>query len=213
MIIFLLGDSITQGYWDTKGGWADRVKAEVLKRDVESDLKHYHGVHNLGVDGNTTSQLLDRFDAETQARLWKESDYGVVIAVGTNDTVIDRHGATRSDPVAYENQLQELYVKASKLTNNVAFVNLLPVNEKLTNPLPSSSTGKSYTNDRINIFNEVLESVCKRNNAILIDARSKYVVSDFNTLLADGLHPNDKGHEIIFNSVMSVLDDWLYPSN
>ena len=70
MILFIFGDSITQGYWDDKGGWADRVKASVLAKDIANGFSTYHGVHNLGIDGNTTRQVIDRFEHETQARLW-----------------------------------------------------------------------------------------------------------------------------------------------
>lgn len=211
MIIFLIGDSITQGYWDSKGGWADRIKAEVFKRDIESDFHYYHGVHNLGIDGNTTTQVIERFDNETKARFWHDSDYGVVIAVGTNDTVIDRSGNAKSDPGTYRQQLEVLNEKASLITKNIAFINLLPVDERFTSPLPSSSTGKSYTNDRINEFNKVLEAVCSSNNVELIDVRSKYLDSDFPKLLSDGLHPNDEGHALIYQTVMPKLENWLYP--
>lgn len=210
MIIYLVGDSITQGYWDSKGGWADRIKAEVLTRDIASGFKYYHGVHNLGVDGNTTQQALERFDSETEARHWRNSEYGVVIAIGTNDTVVNKEGDTVSDPSRYHLQIEELLSKAKRITNKVAVLNLLPVNEELTNPLPSSNSGKSYTNDRIEMFNKELVEFCKSSNVELIDVRREYLNRDCNSLFADGLHPNDAGHEIIFRTVMPVIEEWLY---
>ena len=213
MITFIFGDSITQGYWDSKGGWADRLKAHFLKRDIDTNFKHYHGIHNLGVDGNTTQQVLDRFVNEVEARLWPGSDYAFIFAVGTNDTVHRSGEEHISDSDRYFIQLGQLIELAAKYSSKIAFVNLLPVNEKLTNPLPSSSTGKCFTNDRIEEFNQKLELFCNEKNVNLIDVRSEYLGRDYNDLFADGLHPNDDGHEIIYNIVKTVLDSWLYPES
>lgn len=211
MITFIFGDSITQGYWDSKGGWADRLKAHFFKKDIDTNFHYYHGIHNLGVDGNTTQQVIDRFKNEVETRLWPGSDYAFIFAVGTNDTIHRGGQEYISDADQYFDQLDQLVKLANEYSNKIAFVNLLPVNEKLTNPLLSSSTGKCFTNDRIEDFNQRLELFCSQQGVTLIDVRTEYLDSDYNTLFADGLHPNDEGHEVIYNKVKPVLESWLYP--
>ena len=208
MILFIFGDSITQGYWDDKGGWADRVKASVLAKDIAHGFSSYHGVHNLGIDGNTTRQVIDRFEHEMQARLWPGSDYGVIFSVGTNDTVFRAQGDFDSTPERYREELAILSQQARKLTPRVAFLNLCPVDEALTNPLPNSSTGKCYTNERIDKFNEALRDFCETNGLTLIDIHSQFTQHD--NILADGLHPNSDGHQIIVESVLPTVESWLY---
>lgn len=211
MITFIFGDSITQGYWDSNGGWADRLKAHFFKRDIDNDFSHYHGIHNLGVDGNTTQQVIDRLNNEVESRLWPGSEYAFVFAVGANDTIHRSGKDFISSPDLYFEQLGRLLELAHDYTDKIAFVNLLPVNEALTNPLSTSSTGKCFTNDRIKDFNAKLELFCTQNGVTLVDVRSEYLKDKSNDLLADGLHPNDKGHLLIYEKVRLTLENWLYP--
>lgn len=211
MVVLIFGDSITQGYWDQKGGWADRIKASVFEKDIDNDFKRYHGVHNLGIDGNTTAQVLERFNTESKARFWPGAEYAVVFAVGVNDTVISKDSDTLSSPEQYKRELASLLQRAQAFTSNIMFVNICPVDETLTNPLPASSTGKCYTNDRIDSFNKVLRKFTEENNVSLVDVASLF--RSRNDLLADGLHPNTAGHEVIFNAVQGALSDWLYAGN
>lgn len=208
MILLIFGDSITQGYWDEKGGWADRVKASVLTRDTANNFSTYHGVYNLGIDGNTTKQVIDRFDNESQARLWPDSEYGIIFAIGINDTVHINQTDFRSTPEQYKVELMALLERARTLSDRIAFVNLNPVDESWTNPLPASSSGKCYTNDRIDLFNAVLKEFCDSNNTVLIDIHNQFIKND--DLLADGLHPNTKGHQVIADMVLPTVSAWLY---
>ncbi len=208
MILLIFGDSITQGYWDKEGGWADRLRASVFARDIDESYAYYHGVHNLGVDGNITAQVLERFESESEARFWPNSEYGVVFAIGVNDTVSYTDGRTISSPSQYEQELSQLVHKARLFAKNIAFVNLCPVDESLTNPLPASTTGKCYTNARIDAFNDVLGSVAKSEGVTLVDVNSLF--ANKHDLLADGLHPNSAGHKIIYEAVMSEVKNWLF---
>lgn len=210
MILFIFGDSITQGYWDSEGGWVDRVKASVQSKDIANKFSTYHGVYNLGIDGNTTRQVINRFNNETQARLWPDCDYGVIFAIGINDTLFREQKDYISTPSQYKEDLAILLQQARELTPRIAFVNLCPVDETLTNPLPNSSTGKSFTNERINAFNNVLGEFCSTNDVTLINVHDQFMKSS--NALADGLHPNAKGHQIIAKAVQPTVDAWLYGS-
>ena len=64
--LFIFGDSISFGAWDTKGGWAQRLKNHYDKLVVESDFDFYCLTYILGVSGDTTEDLLKRFDFEVQ---------------------------------------------------------------------------------------------------------------------------------------------------
>ncbi len=210
MILFIFGDSITQGYWDKEGGWADKLKAKVFNRDLDENYKYYHGVHNLGVDGNITQEVIGRFDSEVKARLWRGSEYGIIFSIGINDTSHRSGSDYISTPEKYRDELEQLYKKARGYTTNIAFINITPVDEELTNPFPLSSTGKCFTNDRIEVFNNILKQFCNEHNVELIDAKSKFLEIGYKKLLADGIHPNSDGHNKVLELVTPVVNSWLY---
>lgn len=206
----MFGDSITEGLWDSKGGWADRLKTHIHKNELESSFKNYHEAYNLGIDGNTTKQILERFDSETKARQWPDSEYGFIIATGMNDTLHRKEKDFESSPERYSNELTELFSKAKQYSDKILFVDITPVNEALTNPVASSSTGKCYTNSRISQFNDTLQRFCEEKFIACIKVSEAFNSRDRNTLLsADGLHPNDAGHEIMYELILPKLEEWL----
>ncbi len=210
MITFIFGDSITEGLWDSQGGWADRTKAFVQSKEVASGIKNYHEVYNLGIDGNTTQQLIARFEAETTARLWPDEEIAFIFAIGTNDTLHRNNSDFQSTPEQYQTELTQLAELARKFSSNITFVDLLPVEESLTNPIQSSSSGKCYTNDRISLFNETLHTFCEAQWLPCIKVSELYAQQNYTTLLADGLHPNDQGHELIFNAVKPKVEELIH---
>ena len=55
MIIFIFGDSKTEGLWDSKGGWADRTKCQLL---VEySDISLYESIQTAWFKGKDIFSL------------------------------------------------------------------------------------------------------------------------------------------------------------
>jgi lysophospholipase L1-like esterase len=209
MITFIFGDSITEGLWDSKGGWADRIKQYIHTEEIKSNIKNYNEVYNLGVDGNFTSQVIERFENEVKARLWEGEENVFIFAIGINDTLHWNNKKFQSSPEKYSEELTALYNLANKYSSKVCFVDLAPVDEDRTNPFAGSSTGKCYTNERIDKFNEVLHSFCSDNNLTLIKINETFKQQDYNSLLMDGLHPNDKGHKLIFENVLPVLAYFL----
>lgn len=211
MITFIYGDSITTGLWSSDGGWADRIKSYILADSVRKKLTSYNYAYNLGVDGNTSAQLLQRFFAETDARLWPNAENSFIFAIGTNDTsVID--GETVCSTKEFLENITELYKYANKLTQKIMFIDLLPVNEVLTNPLPSSTKGRSYRNDVIDKYNTVLHLFCSKNNIDCVYANELFRNSNkgnYESLLLDGLHPNNEGHNLIYDAVLPTVKVWL----
>jgi acyl-CoA thioesterase I len=209
MILFLFGDSITYGNWDEHGGWADRVRADVSANDIATDFAYYHSAYNLGIDGNITAQVLERFDAETSARMWPHATYGIVFAIGTNDSGLQADGHPVSSPEQYQQELAALVQKAQALTDRIAFVNLCPVDETIVGPTCSTAgIARHFTNQRIEKFNATLQTFCTASQVTLIDVHARF--ADGSGLLADGLHPNGAGHALIADAVKQTIKPWLY---
>ena len=78
--IFVFGDSIGKGVGDTQEcGWAHRL--DKYFRNKEHDISLY----NLSISGDTSADVLQRFEAEMSFRERVKEETVIVFAVGTND--------------------------------------------------------------------------------------------------------------------------------
>ena len=66
--ILIFGDSIIYGAWDREGGWAARLR-KFLDEKTLTEEDFYCLVYNLGISGDTTEDLLERFEFETEQRI------------------------------------------------------------------------------------------------------------------------------------------------
>jgi lysophospholipase L1-like esterase len=209
MRVLVFGTSITQGFWDTEGGWVARLRKYYDTQQVKDFSKDNPTIFNLGISADTTTDILRRFEAETQARAREEM--AIVFDMGLNDSAIE-HGKERCSPDEYKNQVEQLITKATKYTDKIMFVGLTPCDQKLTDPVPKNwHENLSYTKQRISMFEKVLQDTCDEHQlphvALLETLQSK--VDSGENLLADGLHPNNDGHELIYQLVRPELDKFL----
>lgn len=203
MKLFVFGDSIAWGAWDTEGGWVTRIKKHVNERVISSIYKNYDEVINLGVSGNDTNNLLTRFENELSVRLNPEEDLGIIIAIGINDSqFVNAENNFQVTPKKFNSNLKKLIALARKHTDKIVLVGLSPVNET---SLDNSET--TYTNDSIIKYNGFIKNICHIENLDFIEIFAEFTKSDISKLIADGLHPNNKGHEIMARNVEKYLHD------
>lgn len=209
MRVLVFGDSIAQGYYDYEGGWVERLRAHYDKELIDNKDSSQPTVFNLGISGDTTQALLKRIDNEITARIWPGEEFMFVIAIGINDTVYrgDEHD---SEPSIYAGQLSEIHATVSKYSQHILYVGMTPVVDELLQPMPWSTSGKCYATERVAEFDKTLRTFCTQKQAEYIDLWSAFTQSkDFGALLYDGAHPNSKGHELIFQTVLPNLDKIL----
>jgi len=214
--ILVFGDSITFGFYDKEGGWVQRLRKfldekllnelETLDKKVLRKLKApYFFVYNLGISGNTTEDLLERFEFETKQRFGDNKEIMFIFSIGICDSeYIHSKNSLRFSPQKFEDNIQKLINLAKKFSPEIIFVGLTPVDETKTIPIPWA-TNKSCKNEYIQKFNEIIKSVCKENKIHFIEIFEKIVKLDYKKLLEDGLHPNSKGHQEIFEIVKDYL--------
>ena len=192
MSICIFGGSITWGAGDSeKGGWAERLKVYFgEKYDIE--------IYNLGVSGNTTEDLLCRIKNESKVR---EPNI-IVFAIGVNDAQFIH--STKSNRISendFKNNIKKLYEIAKRFVSKIIFVGLTPVDESKTKPIPWD-TDKTYTNERIKKFDQIIKDFCSENNLKFI------LINDLlnNDDLIDGLHPNTQGHIKMFETIKPEIE-------
>jgi lysophospholipase L1-like esterase len=206
MRVLFFGDSITQGLWDKEGGWVTRIRKDYDHKYISAPGGNSPLLFNMGISGNTAASVLKRFKAETEARKYHGESLAFVFAIGTNDACFRKDGHNDSEPDTYKSELTELVAQAKHYSDRILFVGLPPAVDELVNPLPASTTGKSFTTERLKLFDTTVKNFCREQNLPFVDVFSEFSKSeDVRTLLFDGLHPNATGHEMIATLVRPKL--------
>jgi len=197
--ILVFGDSITYGAWDKEGGWVQRLR-KFLDENYEDYL-----VYNLGVSGNNTNDLLERFEFETKQRLKENEETIFIFAIGINDSQFIRIENKNRIPLEnFKKNIQELINLAKNFSPKIIFVGLTPVDETKTTPIPWNANN-FYKNECIQKYNETIRTICEENKIYFIKVFGKFKELDYQNLLDDGLHPNLEGHKKIFEIVKDFL--------
>ncbi|MDO8591584.1 MAG: GDSL-type esterase/lipase family protein [bacterium] len=210
MRVLIFGDSITQGFWDTEGGWVTRLRKHYDEMQAKTG-KFYTKpeVFNLGISGDITKDVLNRLDVETKARKWPGEKLSFIFSMGANDTVY-RGEEFESTPKKYRQELEQICRIASQYSDWILFLGLTPVVDERVQPMKWSSTGKCYSNDRIWEFEKELRDFCAENHVAHLPLfeilKEKQATTE---LMPDGAHPNNEGHELIFKLVQPALDELL----
>jgi len=212
MRIFVFGDSIVQGFFDTHGGWVQRLSAKYNKDMLDAILsgeKSDKQVFNLGVSGDTAKGVRNRIKQEIEARrLYDDTDL-VLIAVGINDACLIKNRAV-NDVYTFQTDYEDCIKQALDLGAQVFCVGLSAVDEQLTDPWAGSTTGRQRKNNRINLFEDSIKQSAMRTGAGFVPVHDEFLAESNagHELLSDGLHPNNDGHMLILKNVEELLDQY-----
>ena len=202
MRILVFGDSIAIGFWDREGGWVSRLR-RLTDTCTLKDTGYDRTVYNLGIAGNTTRDILARFESETKVRLG-DHELVIIFAIGINDSYfVDNKQAQINEKYFTEN-IQKLISRAKKYAVKIVFVGLNPVDEIKVSPMAGHSD-TYYRNDQIDLYNSIIRNLCERSHIYFIDIMRDFKKRDYTLLLADGAHPNSAGHKVMFELVRDFL--------
>lgn len=213
MRIFIFGDSIAQGFYDTEGGWIQRLtrlyNAKSLSNMMEGN-DEFVEIFNLGVSGDTAEGVSSRMPEEIKRRRLYDTDEAIVIAIGLNDTIL-RDNRAQQDMEDFQQTIERLIDVAQKQTPRVLFVGLSPVKEELTDPWKFSSSGKQWKNNRIDLFEDVIKQSTLRKGIAFVPIYDMLFdeMHKGTEIHSDGLHLNDTGHGLIADVVKPQLERLL----
>lgn len=202
MVILVFGDSIAQGYWDEQGGWAERLRKaynEAFKENSPTFLKS-------GIAGNSSNDILTRFETETNSNTNIRDQIIFIFAIGINDARIDIDPEVNAyNAKSYAENLAEILKRAKRRSDKIMFVGLSPCAE-----LNTDTSDPVWTNDRIKEFNNILREFCVQNNVSFVETFEPFHEAQSKTeLLYDGIHPNNEGHQLIASLVSTELQKLL----
>lgn len=178
--ILFLGDSLTEGLGVQKNEAFPNLVQDLIKTKLNKDTKIING----GVSGSTTSDGLSRLN-------WylKRKPDIIFIALGANDGL---RGLNLSQS---EKNLEEIVKKAIDSKAKVMFAGML---------IPPNY-GPDYSND----FKKMFEIIKEKYNLKYMPFLLKDVAGVQELNQADGIHPNQKGHEVISKNVFEFLKEEL----
>lgn len=199
--IYVFGDSLTYGAWDSQGGWCDRIKRKLhqMKSASEQDIKFQ--MFNLGIGGETSEALSNRFEAELKNRHRMDWPAIVIIATGANNT---RFTQTDKNPAIsieeFQKNLESIISTAKKYTEKILFVGIAPVENDLQ-PFKKSM----LSNELLKKYDAIVTSVTNDAMVPKVDVWDTFKASTEPLYSPDGVHPNDAGHMIIEKLVWKEL--------
>lgn len=176
--ILFLGDSLTEGLGVSKQSAYPNLVQNLIQTKLNKNIKAI----NAGVSGSTTNDGLSRL----KWYLKRKPDI-IFVALGAND------GLRGLDLKQSQKNLEEIINHALKSKAKVLLAGML---------IPPNY-GPKYSQD----FKEMYENIQSKYNLKFMPFLLKDVAGVQKLNQADGIHPNEKGHEIIANEVYEFLKE------
>lgn len=201
--ILVFGDSIAWGAYDSElGGWVNRLRLYLDKKFLEDESYDY-SIYNFGVSGDTSDEIVRRFEFETKCTTFKDEEIIVLFAFGVNDpSFIESLTKPKVTEEKFLENLELLLGQAKKYASKIMFVGPAPVYEPETLPWYD---GTSYSNTKTRQYDKIIEKFCEEKNVHYLGLFEKFEKSKLKSHTHDGLHPNSKGHKLIFQEVKKAL--------
>ncbi|MBU0707129.1 hypothetical protein KKG41_02020 [Patescibacteria group bacterium] len=197
--ILVFGDSGSYGAWDINGGWVQRLRQSLDKENIKN-LKNFTLVYNSSISGNTTKDVLDRFNTETKAYLNESKVCTIIFSIGINDSrkINNEHAVS---PDEFKKNVIELINRAKKHTPIIVFVGPVPIHPIFV----QWSKTETYDIKDIQNYGNIVKSACETNNVHFIELFDELLKIDHKELLQDELHYNTEGHKKIYELVKDFL--------
>lgn len=186
-IIACLGDSITAGYPYTDNSPADSADTSSWTNYLRQTLNVE--VHNKGIGGQTTTQLLARFDTDVLGLATKPTH--CIIMGGINDGYKTEYGITLAQSQA------NIIEMISRCTAN----DIVPIIGIFT-PTTLCTYGTTEINAKVDAIRSWLLTYCPANGIATIDFYGQFFDNVGNAIIqslltSDLLHPNTEGYKIM----------------
>jgi len=196
--IYCFGDSITLGCNDSQGlGWPGRL-GRGLKRNERS-----LAVYNLGINGDTSSNIAARWRHETEARSRNETGL-LFFAFGFNDASRPTDGKLQvelQDSIACAREL----MLAAKSVSDILWIGPTPLDESV-NPLRTEFDTWTTYNDEIAGYDKAYAELAQDLDVDYLRLFPEFVQSErYSAALVsgDGIHPGDDGYAMIAEKISS----------
>ena len=198
------GDSITYGeYYGVFGGWVDILKRFALQKYNEGSDELI--LFNLGIGGETSEGLVKRIQNEMSTGNAEDGNI-IFIGYGANDLAV-KDGNQIVNSRQFKANIEKAIQQAKVFSKEIYLVSILPVSDRIDSKI--SSTGKIRTNEDVLVYNQILKNIATENALNYIDFYSAFSENKEILLSKDGVHPNEKGYEMMAEIALPIIDKYL----
>lgn len=213
MRVLVFGDSITQGYWAIEHGWVDRLRLHYDSKQIK-DLngRDEPTFFNLGISADNSGNILKRIVAEITSRSRENHTVKpvVIVQIGVNDssTGVAEH-SVHVNQENYKENLVKIINNVRDLSSKIIFIGSSACDDKKTNPV--SWGDYFYKNKDIKKYETIMAQVAKEQDIYFIAVFDEFKkrLDSGEALLADGLHPSELGHELMYKIIQPQLQELL----
>jgi lysophospholipase L1-like esterase len=207
--LIILGASYAYGAGGQNGGWGDFLKKHLHnKMYSDSGEGDKYEVYSFAKPGATTQFILDTAP-EILRHYCRNKSTTIILNIGANDAkAVNSPTNFLTTLPEFSNQLELLLDALKGFSNDIIFVSDPPFDETKTTPKvnPLDGSNSYFTNSRREELKEITKKLCREKGAYYLQIevdRNEWIN---NCLFRDGLHPNQKGHQIIFDTVLTYLE-------
>jgi len=200
--IYCFGDSITLGCNDSHGlGWPGRLGCGLQRNGRNL------AVYNLGINGDTSANIADRWRHETEVRSRNETGL-ILFAFGFNDASRPTDGRLQvelQDSIA----CAEALMLAAKSVSKVLWIGPTPLDESV-NPLRTEFETWTTYNNEIAGYDKAYAQLAEDLGVDYLRLFPEFLQSErYHAALAsgDGIHPGDDGYAMIAEKI-SAWQAW-----
>lgn len=194
--ILVFGTSVDHGFYDTRGGWVQRLREDLDRYTIYS--KEDYSIYNLSISGDTTGRIRKRMENEIQAR---NSDEPLQIWLeigGGNDSQVELETGENWIPVEdFRENVEACIENAAEYSDEVVLFTTTPVDEDLVYPVPWKET-HGYRNSEKETYTEILREVAEKQELPLVDFFQEINREAWKDRLEDGVHPDSEGHKQLY---------------
>ncbi|MEK7063211.1 MAG: GDSL-type esterase/lipase family protein [Patescibacteria group bacterium] len=203
--IVVFGTSITRGSFDSVGGgWVSRLSAYVDARIPPERGTDIIEVYNLGISGDTSRGVRERFASELTPRAdgAEYSRVTVLLEVGGNDALFNTKTNTHwVEPAEYIANVEACVAEVKRRGFRIVLLGLHKPDEERTNPIPWDPEC-AYRWSDCKVYDDALQTIAAREQLLYIPQHDILGPEH----LLDGDHPNAKGHQLIFERIKEYLE-------
>jgi lysophospholipase L1-like esterase len=211
--VFIMGSSHAYGVGASDAGWADLIK-HYLHEKMFSDegVGEQYEVFNFAKSGETIAFVKDLAPQILEQYSRGQKTVIIVSAGGNNTKAVDTPDNYVSTLTEYEDEMRDLLMLLKKSSDSLILVDSNGyVDETKTNPKlnPLNGTYSYFTNARRGQFKLKADKLCKELHIPVAEVALDDTQWQQNYLYKDGIHPNQAGHQLVFESILPILDTAL----
>ncbi len=168
---------------------------------------------NAGIGGHNTEHARKRFERD----VLEENPDTVIIQFGINDSAVDvwkkpSAAEPRVPLKTYETNLRQFVTALKSKNTEVILMTPNPLRwtdklKKMYGKNPYNPADTDGFNVRLRDYAMVVRRLAKEESVRLIDVYQAFEeAGDVDALLLDGMHPNDRGHRLIADRLLRILE-------